>query len=124
METESMSWRTTLIYALLLVAMLDGGIAASAQNLCGSDICVVQFNASWNAGNNVDYLDNLTDCEVMNVNIDEGSYQADYKIVVVPTIIVFNGKEVERFQANIMMEMEATKKDVQGVIDEIIYSDF
>jgi len=60
----------------------------------------------------------------MNVNIDEGSYQADYKIVVVPTIIVFNGKEVERFQANIMMEMEATKKDVQGVIDEIIYSDF
>ena len=60
----------------------------------------------------------------MNVNIDEGSYQTDYKIVVVPTIIVFNGKEVERFQANIMMEMEATKKDVQGVIDEIIYSDF
>ena len=45
-------------------------------------------------------------------------------IVVVPTIIVFNGEEVERFQANIMMEMEATKKDVQEVIDEIIYSDF
>ena len=81
-------------------------------------------DASWNAGNNVDYLEKLTDCEIMNVNIDEGSYQTDYKIVVVPTIIVFNGKEVERFQANIMMEMEATKKDVQGVIDEIIYSDF
>jgi hypothetical protein len=124
METDTMNWRTTLVYALLLVIMLAGGIAASAQNLCGSDICVVQFNASWNGSNGVDYLDKLTDCEVMNVNIDEGSYQADYKIVVVPTIIVFNGKEVERFQANIMMEMEATKKDVQGVIDEIIYSDF
>ena len=93
---DTMNWRTTLVYAALMLTMLIGGITASAQNLCGSDICVVQFNASWNAGNNV----------------------------VVPTIIVFNGKEVERFQANIMMEMEATKKDVQGVIDGIIYSDF
>ena len=124
METDTMNWKTTLVYALLMVTMLIGGVAASAQNLCGSDICVVQFNASWNVSNNVDYLGNLTDCEIMNVNIDEGSYQADYKIVVVPTIIVFNGKEVERFQANIMMEMEATKKDVQNIIDEIIYSDF
>ena len=124
METDTMNWRTTLVYAALMLTMLIGGITASAQNLCGSDICVVQFNASWNAGNNVDYLENLTDCEIMNVNIDDGSYQNDYKIVVVPTIIVFNGKEVERFQANIMMEMEATKKDVQGVIDGIIYSDF
>ena len=121
---DTMNWRTTLVYAALMLTMLIGGITASAQNLCGSDICVVQFNASWNAGNNVDYLENLTDCEIMNVNIDEGSYQNDYKIVVVPTIIVFNGKEVERFQANIMMEMEATKKDVQNIIDEIIYSDF
>ena len=124
METDTMNWKTTLVYALLIVTMLVGGITISAQNLCGSDICVVQFNASWNVSNNVDYLGNLTDCEIMNVNIDEGSYQADYKIVVVPTIIVFNGKEVERFQANIMMEMEATKKDVQNIIDEIIYSDF
>jgi hypothetical protein len=124
METDTINWRTTLVYAALMLTMLIGGITASAQNLCGSDICVVQFNASWNVSNNVDYLSNLTDCEIMNVNIDEGSYQNDYKIVVVPTIIVFNGKEVERFQANIMMEMEATKKDVQNIIDEIIYSDF
>tara|TARA_A100000172_G_scaffold14733_1_gene7759 strand:- start:569 stop:937 length:369 start_codon:yes stop_codon:yes gene_type:complete len=120
---ESMNFGAILTYALLMLFMFIAG-SALGQNLCGSDICVVQFNASWNASNNVDYLEKLTDCEVMNVNIDEGSYQADYKIVVVPTIIVFNGKEVERFQANIMMEMEATKKDVQGVIDEIIYSDF
>jgi hypothetical protein len=72
----------------------------------------------------VEYLDKLTDCDVMNVNIDEGEYQSEYGIVVVPTIVVFNGKEVKRFQANIMMEMEATKKDIQSVIDEIIYSDF
>jgi hypothetical protein len=121
---DTMNWRTVLVYTALMVTMLVSGMTTSAQNLCDSDICVVQFNASWNTSNNVDYLEKLTDCEVMNVNIDEGAYQSDYKIVVVPTIIVFNGKEVQRFQANIMMEMEATKKDVQSVIDEIIYSDF
>ena len=123
MDTESINWRTVLAYFLLAATMLVGGVAFG-QNMCNSDICVVQFNASWNESNSVDYLDKLTDCEIMNVNIDEGTYQSDYKIVVVPTIIVFNGEEVERFQANIMMQMEATRKDVQGVVDEIIYSDF
>ena len=120
---ETLNFKTVLTYLLLMLFMLVGGTVLS-QNMCNSDICVVQFNASWNASNSVDYLDKLTDCEVMNVNIDEGTYQSDYEIVVVPTIIVFNGKEVERFQANIMMQMEATRKEVQGVVDEIIYSDF
>ena len=61
METDTMSWRTTLIYALLLAAMLIGGITISAQNPCDSDICVVQFNASWNGSNGVYYLYMLTD---------------------------------------------------------------
>jgi|TARA_R100000084_G_scaffold107494_1_gene67649 hypothetical protein len=120
---ETMNFKTVAAYVILMLCMFVAGTAFS-QNMCGSDICVVQFNASWNASNGVDYLDKLTDCEVMNVNIDEGTYQSDYEIVVVPTIIVFNGKEVERFQANIMMQMEATRKEVQNVVDEIIYSDF
>ena len=120
---ESMNFGAILTYALLMLFMCIAG-STLGQNMCNSDICVVQFNASWNESNSVDYLDKLTDCEIMNVNIDEGTYQSDYKIVVVPTIIVFNGEEVERFQANIMMEMEATRKDIQGVVDEIIYSDF
>ena len=113
-----------LAYLLVILFWLFVASAAG-QTPCKTDgLCVVQFNASWNASNSVDYLEKLTDCEVMNVNIDEGTYQSDYEIVVVPTIIVFNGKEVERFQANIMMQMEATRKEVQNVVDEIIYSDF
>jgi len=114
---------SVLIYALLMLAMLVGGITYG-QNLCGSNICVVQFNTSWNKSNGVDYLGGLTDCEVLNVSIDEGTYQSDYGIVVVPTIIVFNGKEVERFQANIMMQLEARKEDVQDAVDKIIMSAF
>ena len=120
---ETMNFKAVLTYLLLMLFMFIAG-TAFGQNMCNSDICVVQFNASWNESNSVDYLGKLTDCEVMEISIDEGTYQSDYKIVVVPTIIVFNGKEVERFQANIMMQMEATRKDVQNAIDNIIYSDF
>ena len=120
---EKMNFGAVITYLLLMLFMFIAGTTLG-QNICGSDICVVQFNASWNESNGVDYLGKLTDCEVMNISIDEGTYQSDYKIVVVPTIIVFNGKEVERFQANIMMQMEATRKDVQNAIDNIIYSDF
>ena len=51
--------------------------------------------------------------------------QGAYKIVVVPTLVIFqDGEEVARFQANIMMQLEATKKEVQEKIDEILMEDF
>ena len=51
--------------------------------------------------------------------------QKEHKIVVVPTIIVFSeGEEIKRFQANIMMQLEASKNDVQEAVDEIMMSAF
>ena len=91
-----------------------------------SGVCVVEFNASFNAGNSVDWLDELSDCKGKRVDIAANpELQKEHKIVVVPTIIVFNdGDEVERFQANIMMQLEATQDEVQEAVDEIIMSAF
>tara|TARA_R100000406_G_C3091170_1_gene119500 strand:+ start:81 stop:371 length:291 start_codon:yes stop_codon:yes gene_type:complete len=91
-----------------------------------SGVCVVEFNASFNAANSVDWIDDLSDCKGSRVDIAvEPALQKEHKIVVVPTVIVFNdGEEVERFQANIMMQLEATQDEVQEAIDEIIMSDF
>jgi len=91
-----------------------------------SGVCVVEFNASFNAANSVDWLDELSDCKGRRVDIvSEPDLQAKHKIVVVPTVIVFNdGEEVERFQANIMMQLEATQGEVQEAVDEIIMSAF
>ena len=91
-----------------------------------SGVCVVEFNASFNAANSVDWIDDLSDCKGRRVDIaSEPDLQKEHKIVVVPTVIIFNdGEEVERFQANIMMQLEATQDDVQEAIDEIIMSDF
>ena len=91
-----------------------------------SGVCVVEFNASFNSANSVDWIDDLSDCEGRRIDIaSEPDLQKKHKIVVGPTVIVFNdGEEVERFQANIMMQLEATQDDVQEAIDEIIMSDF
>ena len=87
---------------------------------------MVQFNAGFNEGNKVAWLQNLEDCETTFIDIgtDEKA-AAKYKIVVIPTILIFNGsEEVGRYQANIMMVMEATQKEVQTKIDGIIMDAF
>ena len=109
---------------LLVIALILLSSMAFGQNICKKDICVVEFNASWNESNSVDYLDELTDCGVKRISIDEGDWQEDYNIVVVPTIIVFNGEEVERFQADISFTVQAKLEEVQAIIDDIIMSDF
>ena len=87
---------------------------------------VVEFNASFNKSNEVTWLSKLSDCEVQRVDIAADSrWASEYKIVVVPTLVVFNNnEEAKRFQANIMMSMEAAKKEVQDAIDEIIMEAF
>ena len=41
-----------------------------------------------------------------------------------PTIIIFNGEEVKRYQADLSFTMSATRKEVQEEVDELIMSDF
>ena len=112
---------------ILLLLFICGYNYVSGQNPCGSDnLCVVQFNAGFNEANKVNWLDKLNECDKNFIDIGaDASAAAKYKIVVVPTILIFNdGEEVARFQANIMMTMEATKDEVQEKIDEIIMEAF
>ena len=110
--------------ALLLAAAFV--TPAEDKELCGSGICVVEFNASFNAQNSVPWIENLDDCETARVDIATApDLQKKHKIVVVPTIVVFNeGEEQERFQANIMLTMEATLEEVQEAVDDIMLNDF
>ena len=91
-----------------------------------SQIKVVQFNANWNAANGVNWLDQLTDCKIAQIDIATNTAaQSKHKIIVVPTIIVFNhGEEVKRYQANIMMQIEAKLEDVQNIVDETVMESF
>lgn len=87
---------------------------------------VKYFNAAWNAANEIEWIDKLSDCDVEKFDI--GANPADagkYKVVVVPTILIFqDGEEVERYQVDISFKMSATREEVQDEIDELIMSAF
>ena len=117
-------WNIFLGYLILIFFILLAGGLSAQTKFCKQEICVVEFNAGWIDSNSADYLDKLTDCGVKRILIDKGDWQKEYGIVVVPTIIVFNGKEVKRFQADLSFKMLATREEVQEVVDEIIMSDF
>ena len=98
--------------------------------ICSSNvsaqIVVTHFNADWNDPNKVAYIGKLTDCEIVYVDIAKAPMlQEKHKIVVVPTVVIYkDGEEVKRFQADISFSMQATREDMQDVIDELLMEDF
>jgi len=87
---------------------------------------VIEFYVEWNDGNKVAFLPSLKDCNVYRVDISKSSdIQGNFKVTSVPTVIIFdNGVEQSRFNPTIMMQLEASKKEVQSVIDIITFNKF
>ena len=98
--------------------------------ICSSNISaqivVTHFNAEWNDPNKVAYIGELTDCDIVYVDIAKSpKLQEKHEIIIVPTVVIYkDGEEVKRFQADISFSMKATRKDMQEVIDELLMSDF
>ena len=116
-------WKLMAMYMFIIALILLSSLAFG-QKICKKEICVVEFNAGWNDKNSVTFLDSMTDCGVKRINIDKGDWKDKYDIVIVPTVIVFNGKEVKRFQADLSFKLSAKLEDVQEVVDELIMSKF
>ena len=102
-----------IIFSLIFTMVcFTSNAQSNISKISNSGIQVVEFNAKWNSAKNVEWLGKLTDCKVGRLLIDDNpKFKTKYKILVVPTIIVFrDGEEMERYQANIMMDMEVTLK--------------
>jgi len=95
-------------------------------NLVGAQVVVMHFNAGWNESNNVEWIDDLEEVELVFIDIaKKPKLQQKWKIVVVPTILILQyDEEKKRYQADISFHMAATKEEVQEKIDEIIMSGF
>ena len=125
MKKDYSIWKVFGGFLLILFLMLISSSASGQTYTCDEDICVVEFNASWNETNNTPWLHKLDEVGTKRIYIDKGDWQKEFSIVVTPTIIVFvGGEEKKRYQANIMMVIEETQKIVQDKIDEIIMEDF
>ena len=110
---------------LALLLFLSLCLIAKSQDIPGEGIVVVEFNAPF-SNTKCEYLEKLSDCNIVKIDISKNAkIGPKHKIVVVPTLVIFkDGEEAARFQANIMMQLETTKKEVQEKIDEILMEDF
>tara|TARA_R100000664_G_scaffold9545_2_gene15988 strand:- start:2787 stop:3194 length:408 start_codon:yes stop_codon:yes gene_type:complete len=100
--------------------------AKSFDKKISNDIVVIEFWAEWNDKNKFEDLSKLNECQKYRVDINENESLKDkYNIMALPTIIIFNdGKQEKRFNANISFELNATKKDIQNIIDNLILQKF
>jgi len=95
-------------------------------NLSRAQVVVLHFNADWNSSHDVEWVEDLSDCDVEFIDIaKKPKLQKEYSIVVVPTIIVLQyDEEKKRYQADLSFKLTATKDEVQEYIDELILSGF
>jgi len=122
-----------LLLLFIIVIFVSSKISAqdflSADNFTdktAKDIVAVEFWVEWNSSNEFSEFVELNDCEKYRVDI--GKYpelQKKYEVTCIPTVIIFeSGEEKQRFKANIMFQLEASKKDVQKSIDKIMLAKF
>ena len=110
---------------LLVLLFLGLCLISKSQDIPEEGLAVVEFNAPF-SGTKCEYLEDLSNCDIAKIDISKDpKIGPNHKVVVVPTLIIFqDGEEVARFQANIMMKLETTKDEVQEKIDEILMEDF
>jgi len=105
---------------LILISFLLFSTLSKAQ------VVVIHFNAAWNAAHDVEWIEDLSDCDIEYIDIaKKPALQKEYSIVVVPTIVVLKyDEEKKRYQADLSFKLAATKDEVQKYIDELILSGF
>ena len=120
-----------LILALLLICLSAYGSVEYLTNgnfnsKISKGIVVVEYWAEWNNANKFKELKDLKDCTVYRACISScNDAAAKYNIKAIPTVIIYdNGEEIKRFSPNIMLQLEANRKDVQSAIDEIVLNKF
>ena len=120
MEKVDYTWRIFGFYLLVIFFILLAGTVYG-------QIEIKHFNAGWNKTNDVSWFMDLEDCETVgyyDIGKDK-EMQKEYKIAVVPTIIIFkDDEEVARFQADLSFKMLATREEVQEEINNQLMSDF
>ena len=125
---------TNIVYVLLsifffIIGTVTGQEFVSSDNFnktIAKDVVVVEFWVEWNSSNQFAELNKLKECEKYRVDIGKcNKIQNEYSVSAIPTVIVFdNGEEKERFEPNIMFQLDADKKTIQHSVDTITLNKF
>tara|TARA_R100000458_G_C8268123_1_gene242978 strand:- start:139 stop:486 length:348 start_codon:yes stop_codon:yes gene_type:complete len=90
------------------------------------EISIVCFTASFAKSSELQDWKKLVDANKHIIDIEKNiDVMVAENIDVVPTIKLFNnGTEVKVWKANIMLELEVTRKEIQTEIDELVASKY
>jgi len=114
------------LFKLLLLPLFMLLSTSVFSQKIGDGVVIAHFNAEWNKANEVKWLGDIEECNIVRVDIMANpKIQTKHKIVVVPTLILFkDGEEVKRWQAGIDFKIAETQGDIQEEVDEQNLSDF
>ena len=87
----------------------------------GNGVVVVQYNAEFNKANSVKNLQRISDAKIFNAWIDKDpELKKTGAIRSVPTIVLYkDNKEIRRWEAGIMMQLDITHHEVQKYVDDL-----
>ncbi|QDP61272.1 MAG: hypothetical protein Unbinned1524contig1000_29 [Prokaryotic dsDNA virus sp.] len=89
------------------------------EEVLSEDIVIIEFYADWNKDNKID-LKEFKDVKSYVVNVEDcPNLTKEYKILSVPTLIIFNNKKVvEKYEADLTFQLciKAAKKKVEELV--------
>lgn len=93
------------------------------EDKISEDIVVIEFYAEWNKQNCID-LNEFKDVSAYMVNIEECPNLAQtYKIISIPTVIVFYNKEaVAKYEADLTFQLSI--KEAKKKVEELVLKKF
>ena len=91
----------------------------------GNGVAVVQYNMEFNKANSVKNLQRISDARIFNAWIDKHPELKEAGAIrSVPTIVIYkDSKEIRRWEAGIMMELDITYREVQKEVDQLTGAD-
>lgn len=112
-----------LFYFFLLISMMAFGQTTIKESdldkVLKEDIVVIEFYAEWNKDNMVD-LSVFKDVKTYLINVEDCPNLVDeYKILSVPTVIIFYNKEVvQKYEADLTFQLcvKAARKKVEELV--------
>lgn len=112
-----------LFYFFLLISMMAFGQTTIKESdldkVLKEDIVVIEFYAEWNKDNMVD-LSVFKDVKTYLINVEDCPNLVDeYKIISVPTVIIFYNKEVvQKYEADLTFQLcvKAARKKVEELV--------
>lgn len=123
------SLRIFFVYAILILFVLLFSLTCNSQttvndktfNTTQVGVSVVEFCAEWNEANQCNWIKDIVNAKSYRIDL-ESQTAKDYKIKVLPTLIVFNdGEEIKRFEGNISFKIcpKRTPKKIQKLVNNL-----